>query len=76
MVALIVGILFVGFTVFAALPQGLHWGAEIILFLKGFTPIFLGFLGAIAIFIGIADIKDKQEVKKEEEASRNNIDIK
>ena len=71
MFALIVGILFLSYTVYAVLPQGLQWGTEVILFLKGFTPVFLAFLGLIAVFIGIADIKDKREVKKEEEASKN-----
>ena len=34
MVAIIVGIVLIAFTVFAALPGGLAWGAEIIAFLK------------------------------------------
>ena len=38
--------------------------------------IFAIALGVIAIFIGIADIKDKKEAKKEEEASKKNLDIK
>lgn len=77
MVALIVGILLIAFTVFAALPSelvgfGLGWGAPIILFLKGCLPILAAFIGLIAIFIGIADLKDKQEAKKEEAAAKLN----
>ncbi|HKL85811.1 MAG TPA: hypothetical protein VJ861_05730 [Treponemataceae bacterium] len=77
MVALISGIILIAFTVFAALPPalfgfGLGWGADIVLFLRGAMPIFAAFIGLIAIFIGIADLKDKQEAKKEEEEARAN----
>ncbi len=70
MVALIVGLLLIAFTVVAALPSALGWGAEIVLFLKGFLPVFSAFVGLIALFIGIADIKDKNEAKREEAASK------
>ena len=69
MISLILGLIFIAFTVFASLPNGLAWGVEIIAFLKGFAPVFTGFVGLIAIFIGIADVKDKKEAKKEEEAA-------
>jgi hypothetical protein len=76
-VSLIVGIVLVLFTVFAALPPesvgfGLGWGSEIVLFLKGCLPILAAFIGFVAIFIGIADLKDKQEAKKEEAAAKAN----
>lgn len=75
MVALIAGIILVLFTVFAALPPelagfGLGWGADMILFLRGGLPVFAAFVGLISIFIGIADLKDKEEAKKEEEAAK------
>ena len=76
MVAMIIGIILIVFTVFAALPGCLGWGPEIVAFLKGAAPVLSAFLGIISIFVGIADIKDKKEAKKEEEASRNNVDIK
>lgn len=68
MAALILGILFIAFTVFAVLPlgMGLAWGEEVILFLKGCAPVLAAFIGLISILIGIADIKDKKEAKKEE----------
>lgn len=77
MVALIVGILLIAFTVFAALPPeavgfGLGWGADILLFLRGGVPILAAFIGLVAIFIGIADLKDKQEALKEEAAAKAN----
>ena len=66
MISLLLGLLFIAFTVFAVLPQGLGWKDEIILFLKGGVPVFTAFVGIISVFIGIADIKDRQEAKKEE----------
>ena len=51
------------------MPNGLAWGVEIIEFLKGFAPVFTAFVGIVAIFIGVADIKDKKEAKREEEAA-------
>ena len=70
MVALIVGFLFVAFAVYSVLPLEmvgfLNWGEEVLLFLRGGAPILAVFVGLIAIFIGIADIKDKIEAKKEE----------
>jgi len=66
MVALIVGILFVAFAVFACLPGPLSWWTEVIAFLKGMLPVLAAFVGIIAVFIGIADIKDRIEAKREE----------
>lgn len=68
MVALIVGIIFVLFAVYSVLPVGwsLQWLDEVVLFLKGGVPIIALLIGLIAIFIGIADIKDRIEAKKEE----------
>jgi hypothetical protein len=75
MVALFVGIILILFTVFAALSPsvagfGLGWGPEIISFLKGCVPVLAAFIGLVAVFIGIADLKDKKEAKKEEAAAK------
>lgn len=70
MVALIVGILLIAFSVFACLPAGLAWGDAVILFLKGCAPVLAAFFGLIAVFIGFADLKDKHEAKKEELAAQ------
>lgn len=75
MLALTIGLVLILFTVFAAIPPdlfgfGLGWGHEILLFLRGGLPIFTAFIGLIAVFIGIADIKDKQDAKKEEAAMK------
>ena len=68
MVSLIIGIVFIGFTVFAVLPNfPLNWGAEVISFLKGAAPVLAAFVGLICLFIGAADLKDKKDAKKEAE---------
>lgn len=76
MIAIILGIIFIAFTVFAVLPGsvgfGLHWGPEVIAFLKGLAPVLAAFIGLIAILIGAADIKDKNEAKKEEQEAAKN----
>jgi len=66
MVALIIGVLFIAFAIFACVPGPLAWWADVINFLKGSLPVVAVFVGFIAVFIGIADIKDRLEAKKEE----------
>ena len=75
MVALVIGILLIVFMVFAALPPdligiGLGWGNDILLFLRGGMPILAAFVGLVSVFIGIADLKDKAEAKREEAEAR------
>lgn len=67
MFALIVGILFIAFAIFSVLPAPLGWWTDVINFLKGSIPVLAVLIGLVAIFIGIADIKDRAEAKKEEE---------
>ncbi len=68
MVALIVGIVFMVFAVYSVLPftWALNWWQPVLEFLKGGIPIIALLIGIIAVFIGIADIKDRIEAKKEE----------
>ncbi len=67
MISIILGIIFIAFTVFAVLPMcPLNWGPEVIAFLKGGAPVLAAFIGLICLFIGAADIKDKKEAKKED----------
>jgi hypothetical protein len=75
MIALIIGLILLAFGVWSVLPSfltggiGLGWGPDVLNFLRGGAPI-LGFLiGIIALFIGIADIKDKIDAKKEEKSA-------
>ena len=70
MVALIVGIAALLFALLAVLPFGLGWWQDVLLFIRGAVPVTAVFIGLIAVFIGIADIKDRLEAKKEEAADR------
>ncbi|MCL2722268.1 MAG: hypothetical protein FWD47_13145 [Treponema sp.] len=72
MKALIIGFVFIVAAVFAILPKeilgfGLGWGEDVLAFLKGGAPVLAILFGLIAIFIGIADIKDRAEAKKDAE---------
>ena len=69
MAALLVGILFVLFAVYSVLPVewGIQWWPYVLDFLKGSVPVFVLFIGVIAVLIGIADIRDRIEEKKEEQ---------
>jgi hypothetical protein len=71
MVALIVGLVFIAFAVFAVLPFGLGWWDAVLQFLTGMAPVLSAFIGLIAAFIGVADIKDRMEAKKEEAAEKS-----
>jgi len=68
MVALVIGLILILFAVYTVLPVSwsLQWWPAVVEFLKGGVPILALFIGIIAFFIGIADIKDKIESKKEE----------
>ncbi len=69
MIALLVGIVFILFSIYSVLPiegWGLQWWDEVLEVLKGGVPILAIFIGLIAVLIGIADIRDKIEAKKEE----------
>ena len=69
MLALVFGLIFILFAVYSVIPVswGLQWWQDVLQFLRGGIPIIAVLIGLIAVFIGIADIKDKIEVKKEEE---------
>jgi hypothetical protein len=71
MKATIVGIIIIAAAVYAILPPetagiGLGWGTDVLVFLRGALPVIAGLIGLIAVFIGIADMKDRAEAKKEE----------
>jgi cell shape-determining protein MreC len=72
MVALTIGIVLVLFAVYSVLPVswGLQWWSDVVQFLKGGVPILAVFIGLIAFFVGVADIKDKREARKEEEEEK------
>ncbi|MDR0623903.1 MAG: hypothetical protein LBG10_05680 [Treponema sp.] len=71
MKALLCGIVIFAAAVFAVLPSetagfGLGWWADVLAFLRGGLPVVAVFIALVAVFIGIADIKDRAEAKKEE----------
>ena len=72
--AIIIGLVFLALSVWAVLPfpfpLGLNWGGEVLAVLQGGLPLLGLFVGLIAVFIGIADLKDKAEAKREEEAEK------
>ena len=73
MISIIIGLIFIAFTVFSVLPMGpLAWGQDVISFLKGCAPVLATFIGLICCFIGAADIQDKKEAKKEAKAAEKN----
>lgn len=67
MLALLIGIVFIAFSVFACLPGPLGWWQDVLGFLRGSLPVMAAFIGLIAVFIGVADLKDRMEARKEEE---------
>ncbi|MCL2196860.1 MAG: hypothetical protein FWB77_04530 [Treponema sp.] len=71
MKALIIGLIMIAAAVFAILPAdvagfGLGWGDDVLTFLKGAAPVLAILFGIIAVFIGIADMKDRAEARKED----------
>ena len=78
MKAIIIGLLIVAAAVFAVLPPealgfGLGWGKDVLAFLRGGLPVIAVLIGLIAVFIGVADIKDRAEARaeaKKEEAEK------
>lgn len=70
MIALIVGIVCIAAALFAVVPFGLDWWSEVLRFLQGALPVVAAFVGLLAVFIGLADLKDRAEAKKEEEKEK------
>jgi hypothetical protein len=79
MKALLIGIVILAAAVFAVLPPetagfGLGWWGDVLAFLRGGLPVIAVFIAFIAIFIGIADMKDRAEAKKEEAKDASKTD--
>ena len=72
--SIVIGAVFLLLSVWAVLPLpfplGLNWGHQVLAVVEGGIPLLLIFMGLIAIFIGIADVKDRMEAKKEEAAEK------
>ena len=74
MKAIIIGLVVIAAAVFAILPPetagfGLGWGNDVLAFLRGGVPVVIILIGIVAVFIGIADMKDRAEAEKEKIAA-------
>ena len=73
MKAIIFGILIIAAAAFTILPSdiagfGLGWRDDVLTFLRGGLPVIAILVGIIAVFIGVADVKDRAEARKEEKS--------
>jgi hypothetical protein len=66
MKALVFGLFMIAAAVAAVIPAGLAWWSQLIVFIQGGLPVLAALIGLLAIFVGIADIKDRAEIKKVE----------
>ena len=66
MKALVIGLIVIVAAVIACIPAGLGWWGEVLIFLRGCLPVLAAFIGLIAAFVGIMDIKDRLTARKEE----------
>jgi len=81
MKSLIIGVIILAAAAFAIIPGkpdgfGLGWGDDVLMFLRGGLPVLAILVGIIAVFIGIADLKDRSEAKKEESEKTEEIECK
>jgi len=70
MKSVIIGLVIFAAAIFAILPPGqvgfgLGWAGDVLAFFRGSLPVIALLIGIIAIFIGIADMKDRAEAKAE-----------
>jgi hypothetical protein len=71
MKSLFIGIVILAAAVFAIIPPesagfGLGWADDVLSFVRGGAPVIAIIISLAAIFIGIADMKDRAEAKREE----------
>lgn len=66
----IVGLLMIGGGLYFGLPSewAVGWFDEVLMVLKGLLPIGLAGLGVLFLLLGISDIRDKIENRKDKEA--------
>ena len=67
MKALVLGIVVIVVAVLAVMPAGLDWGADVLAFMRGALPVVAAVISLILIFVGICDIKERGDAKKEKE---------
>jgi hypothetical protein len=65
MKAIALGLIFLAAAVLMVIPAGLGWWADVLTFLRGALPVLAVLIGLVALFIGIADLKDRAAARKE-----------
>ena len=65
MKALILGFAVCLVAILAVLPVGLGWWEDVLAFLRGSLPIIAVLIGLILVFVGISDMKDRADEKKD-----------
>ena len=65
MKALVLGFAVILVAVLSVLPTGLGWWEDVLSFLRGVLPITALFIGLILIFVGISDLKDRFDARKD-----------
>jgi small neutral amino acid transporter SnatA (MarC family) len=65
MKALVLGFVVIIVAVLAVMPFGLGWGEDVLAFLRGSIPVIALLIGLILVFVGISDIKERAEAKKD-----------
>ncbi|MDR1443628.1 MAG: hypothetical protein LBI94_02000 [Treponema sp.] len=68
MKSLALGLIFLAAAFFA----GFCWRGDVLAFLRGALPVIALLIGLVAVFIGIADLKDKAAAKREEAKDKAN----
>lgn len=75
MTALIIGVVLILAGVYAVLPAPfglLNWLPFVLDFIRGALPLVALSIGFVSVFIGIADLKDRKNMKQEEAESQEN----
>ena len=67
MKALILGLLVIFAAVVSIIPAGLGWSTYVLSFLRGSLPVVAILIGIVLLFVGVSDIKDRIDAKKEKE---------
>jgi len=71
MKALILAIVILTVAVLAIIPAGLDWGGDVLAFLRGALPVVAILIGLVLFAVGISDIKERKDKKKENNLSSN-----
>ena len=73
MISIILGLIFIAFTVFSVLPMGpLAWGSDVVNFLKGSIPVLAAFVG-LSVFSSVLQIlKTRKKLRKKILLNQNN----